>query len=216
MSAGLLFSQMEPPPELLDEFHHWYDGEHIPVRLAIEGFASAQRFEIDDHPRFLACYYLDDMTALDRPEYLELKRAPGDRSARMLACVTGFTRYISDLISDTGPHDEPVGTLYVVAFAVPEEQVERFESWYQREHVPMLMEADGWLRVRRYRVRTGSDGPEWTHLALHELRDLDVLQSPERHRAITTPQRLELGKEDWMSRRQAWVYRPLTELVRRP
>ncbi len=190
MSAGLLFSQMEPPAGWEADFKDWYEAEHIPARMAIPGFASAVRYEaIEGQPRYLACYFLDDMGALDTPEYLKLKADPGERTTRMLANVHGFTRYICDQTSDTGPVDEEPGALFAVGFAVPEEGRAEFDGWYEDEHIGLLMQVPGWLRVRRYRVRPGSDGPPWTHLALHELRSPDALARPERAAARGTPRR---------------------------
>src|SRR5437588_1433914 len=116
MSRGLLFSQMEPSPGQEDEFHDWYNGEHIPRRLAIPGFESAARYEaLEGEPRYLACYVLSDMGALDMPEYARLKSDPGERTTRMLGSVVGFTRYICDELSDTGEPDEEPAALSVVA-----------------------------------------------------------------------------------------------------
>lgn len=210
MSAGLLFSQMEPPAGWERDFHDWYEQEHIPQRMAIPGFASATRYEATDgEPRYLACYFLDDMAALQTPEYLRLKSDPGERTARMLDNVHGFTRYITDQISDTGaPAQEEPAALFVVAFAVPEPDEADFEGWYEGEHVPLLMQVPGWLRVRRYRVRPGFAGPPWTHLALHELRDPAALDAPERAAARDTPRRAELARRDWFTSGR-WVYRPI-------
>jgi len=48
----MLFSQMEPPAGLAEEFHRWYDDEHIPHRLAIPGFQAASRYEVlEGEPR---------------------------------------------------------------------------------------------------------------------------------------------------------------------
>lgn len=207
---GLLFSQMEPPPGEDEDFHHWYDTEHIPARLALPGFASAVRYQaLQGEPRYLACYFVDDMTVLDSPAYRRLKTDPGERTARMLANVRGFTRYLCDEASDTGPNAEPSRYLWAVAFSVPEHARPAFEAWYADEHVPMLMRANGWLRVRRYRVRPGGDGPAWTHLALHELADLEVLDSPERAAARDTPRRAALAAQDWFGRSGRWLYRAI-------
>jgi len=207
---GLLFSQMEPPPELEAEFHDWYDHEHIPARMVLPGFASAVRYEaVEGTPRYLACYFLDDMAELASPAYTRLKKDPGERTARMLASVSGFTRYICDAISDTGPVATVPAVLSVVAFAVPPAAVEQFEAWYGDEHVRMLMKADGWLRVRRYAVRPGFDGPAWTHLALHELADVSAMDSPERAAARDTPRRAALADADWFSRSGRWLYKPI-------
>jgi hypothetical protein len=214
--SGLLFSQMEPPEGWEADFHAWYEEEHIPARMAISGFDSAVRYEaIDGEPRYLACYFLDDMAALEAPAYARLKREPGERTARMLANVHGFTRYICDETSDTGPADEAPGALFAVAFAVPDDPQERaaFDGWYEEDHVPLLMKVPGWLRVRRYVVRPGSDGPSWTHIALHDLRDPEALNRPERAAARDTPRRDALAARPWFGTSGRWVYRPIHRAV---
>ncbi|HEY4276992.1 MAG TPA: hypothetical protein VGM91_02160 [Conexibacter sp.] len=214
MSAGLLFSQMQPPAGWEDDFHDWYEREHIPVRVAIPGFESAVRYELSGTEggptpaRFLACYFIDDTAALETPEYKRLKSDPSERTARMLANVEGFTRYICDQVSDTGAVEELPSALLAIAFNVPDSDVDEFEGWYEEEHVPLLMQVPGWLRVRRYRVRPGFDGAPWTHLALHEVRDVEALSRPERAAARDTPRRDALASRDWFASGR-WVYRPI-------
>ena len=211
---GLLFSQMQPPPGWEEEFRDWYETEHIPARMGIDGFAQAVRYELtegeSDPTRFLACHFLDDMAALQTPAYVELKEHPSAQTARMLENVSGFTRYICDELSDTGDPGEAAEVLYVVAFAVPDEARSQFDGWYEDEHVPLLMaNVDGWLRVRRYRVRPGFAGPPWTHIALHELRDVTALQDPGRAAARDTPRRDALASQPWFSPNGRWTYRPI-------
>lgn len=214
--AGLLFSQMQPPPGWEADFRDWYETEHIPVRMEIPGFTEAIRYELlageEDPTKFLACYFLHDIGALETDVYRRLKTDPSERTARMLGNVTGFTRYLTDQISDTGAtagvDDSELGVLYVVAFTVPEHDESDFEDWYEREHVPLLMKVPGWQRIRRFRVRPGGDGPAWTHLALHELRDVEVLDAPERAAARDTDQRRELASRPWFTSSR-WVYRPI-------
>lgn len=212
---GLLFSQMEPPGDLEAEFHDWYENEHIPVRMSIPGFAEAVRYEaVSATPRFLACYYLDDLTALESPEYRHLKREPGCRTARILAAVHGFTRYTCSMTSDTAAAGAATSAasdsmLFVVAFSVPQEDLNEFDAWYEEEHIPLLMRADGWLRIRRYRVLPGHEGPRWTHVALHELRDGAVLDPPEGAVAGTTPRRERLSRAGWFGRSSRLLYRPI-------
>lgn len=207
---GLLFSQMEPPPGGEADFHDWYDHEHVPARLALPGFGAAVRYEaLEGDPRYLACYFLDDMAELQSAAYRRLKTDPGERTARMLGQVRGFTRYICDEVSDTGAPAQPAAYLWAVAFTVPRPARAAFDSWYEKEHIPLLMQADGWLRVRRYAVRPGADGPAWTHIALHELRDLAALDAPERTAARDTPGRARLAEQDWFNRSGRWLYRAI-------
>jgi hypothetical protein len=209
MTRALLFSQMEPPDGWEADFHDWYESEHIPARMAIPGFAEAIRYEQDEEgARYLACYFLDDAAALETDVYRRLKADPGERTERMLDNVLGFTRYIADEASDTGPVAEEPGLLFVVAFSVPDSEQADFDGWYEEEHVPLLMRGPGWLRVRRYVVRPGSAGPPWTHLALHEVRDATALEAPERAAARDTPRRAELAARPWF-RSGRWTYRPI-------
>ncbi len=215
MSAGLLFSQMQPPAggDLAD-FHDWYESEHIPARMAIPGFEQAVRYELTkqeggpETARWLACYFLDDVAALETPEYLRLKSDPGERTAtdarerRPLHAL----HQRPDLRHRSGRGDP--GALLAIAFAVPGHDEDEFDGWYEEEHVPLLMQVPGWLRVRRYKVRPGSAGPPWTHIALHDLRDESALAHPARAAARDTPRRDALAQRDWFDSGR-WVYRPI-------
>jgi len=212
---GLLFSQMAPPAGWESDFEDWYETEHIPARMAIPGFSHALRYRTAGEPWHLATYFIDDMAALETPEYQALKSDPSTRTARMLDNVTGFTRYLTDQISDTAVEGTPSDltgtdhTLFVVAFDVPAEEQAEFEGWYEEEHVPLLMKVPGWLRVRRFLVRAGSAGPSWTHLALHEIASPGVLNAPEREAARTTPRRDALAARPWFTSGR-WVYEPIS------
>jgi len=70
MAKGLLLAMMEPPAELEVEFNAWYDTEHLPERLAVDGFVNGRRFVcIEGWPRYLALYDLASVEALHRPSY---------------------------------------------------------------------------------------------------------------------------------------------------
>lgn len=91
---GFLLVTMEPPPALEEEFNDWYDSEHIPERLAVNGFETATRYVCTDGwPRYLAFYDLADVSVIDSPGY----RAIADEhfspwTKRILARARGFYR----------------------------------------------------------------------------------------------------------------------------
>jgi hypothetical protein len=212
MNPAILFSQMEPPAELTDEFHGWYEKDHIPARMALPGFRAARRYRaLDGSPGYLAVYELDDLDALQTEGYQQLKAAPSALTDRMLGLVHGFTRFTCEQISDVG---QPAFGAYLsaVAFAVPEEYTDAFDQWYSGEHVPLLLEAPDWLRVRRYRVLDGAGGP-WTHLALHELASAEVMDSPERARARKGPLRDALAGHDWFAGSGRWLYQRISAVT---
>ncbi|WP_345751038.1 DUF4286 family protein [Microbacterium rhizophilus] len=80
---GLLMVQMEIAAEHEDELNAWYWEEHVPERLACPGFRSARRFRLEssnaETPKYLALYELDDVSALETPEY---KRALAESTPR--------------------------------------------------------------------------------------------------------------------------------------
>jgi hypothetical protein len=212
LNPAMLFSQMQPPPELTETFHEWYDTDHIPARMALPGFAGARRFRaLDGTPKYLAIYELDSLAALQTPGYQQLKASPSALTDRMLGVVDGFTRFTCLQVADLGT---PVHGAFisVVAFPVPDGQEQEFDDWYEGEHIPMLLEAEDWLRVRRYRVIDGDGGP-WTHFAIHELASTAVMDSPERARARKGPRRDALADREWFGRSGRWLYEQLSAVV---
>jgi hypothetical protein len=201
---GMLFSQMNPPAGREGEFHAWYDEVHIPARLAVPGFQRATRYwAVEGEPSHLAVYELD-LEALRTPEYREVKENPDLHTKEMLEAVTGFTRYTCTVIADSGRRMDH-NFLSVVAFEVPDEEAGEFDDWYEREHAPLLLEADDWLRVTRYRRLTG-EGDPWNRFALHELRRREVMDSPQRRRAREAPQRAALADRPWFADSGRWLY----------
>ncbi|MDB5864543.1 MAG: hypothetical protein JWO70_2349 [Betaproteobacteria bacterium] len=207
---GILFSQMEPPPDIEADFNDWYETEHIPARLALPGFSAAVRYaEREKARRYLAIYEIDDLAVLESPAYQVLKTRPSERTAFMLKNVKGFTRYTCTQAFDSGAASERGKYLSAVAFAVPRGAEAQLDDWYESEHIPALMRAPDWLRVRRYKVFS-ADGAPWTDIALHELRSLDVMDGPERKAARTGPKRDALAGEQWFENSGRWVYEVLS------
>lgn len=204
MSSAVLFSEMTPDPSRETDFHDWYDHEHIPLRMDVPGFRSAQRYRAAGKPGYLAVYEMDDLAALKTPAYQQIKNAPSERTQRILAGVTGFTRYLADTIGEQAR--PPAGVddvldapyLYAVFFKVPADRRAEFEDWYEHDHIPVLLECADWLAARRLRIADGEPA-DWTHLTLHYLADLRALDSAERARARTTPWRMRLAQEHWFN-----------------
>ena len=51
MPKGLLFASFDFSTAHADEFHDWYDLEHIPERLRVPGFINAERWIGDENPK---------------------------------------------------------------------------------------------------------------------------------------------------------------------
>ena len=92
--------------------------------------------------------------------------------------------------------------LYAVLFDVPSPRLQAFDGWYDGEHVPMLLEDQRWLGVRRFDIFDGAPA-SFNRLALHYLSTRDVLDSDARKRARETPRRARLAEEPWFKGRYA-------------
>jgi hypothetical protein len=202
--AAILYSNMTPPPALEEEFNRWYDEEHIPLRMGVPGFRSAQRYKERGTSNYLVVYELDSPGVLDTAAYRAVKNHPSERTRQMLAAVSGFTRYLGESIferrrEDAGALvDAPV--MFSVWFNPPPERVEEFDAWYNQEHIPLLLEHRDWLGSRRFRI-TGGEPDPWSRLVLHYLADARALESDVFQRARTTPWRGRLSQEPWFTPR---------------
>jgi hypothetical protein len=68
---GLLISSFDFSPVAEDEFHDWYDTEHIPERLRIPGFLDIRRWSSIDDPKVsMTTYDLSAPEVLRSPGYL--------------------------------------------------------------------------------------------------------------------------------------------------
>lgn len=203
---AVLFSEMTPAPEWEGRFNDWYDAHHIPSRMKADGFVGAQRYRDTSNAGYLAIYDMTGVNALATPDYQQIKSNPSEETRWMLKSVSGFTRYTGQLIgwqTQAGLSDADLLAspfVYSVLFAVPAEREAEFNSWYDEEHVPLLLGCEAWAGCRRYRIVDGAPEP-FTHLAIHHLKDLAALDSQARASARATAWRAKLAEEPWFKGR---------------
>lgn len=158
MAKGILIAAMNFRDVAEDEFHDWYDLEHVPERLRVPGFLNAERWISADDPQVsVATYDLDDVGVLNSAPYLAVAH---DRSSPWTKRVMGkcerLLRFEGEQIVP-GDRVAPEGAagLLLVAMNVAAEHEADFNDWYNAEHVPALAAVPGTLCARRYR---GSGG----------------------------------------------------------
>lgn len=127
--AGMLLVQMQPPTTMEDEFHAWYDTEHVPEREVVPGFLTAARFVcVAGWPRYMACYDLSSLGVLEDEAY---KRIGGPNlsiwSKRVIARVVGYERLELSQAHPAGDAlVEPGNGKVMLRFATPDrDQVTR-------------------------------------------------------------------------------------------
>lgn len=186
MAKGLLLVGFDFATAHADEFHDWYDLEHIPEREAVPGFGLCQRWISAANPQqAVASYELDTLGVLDSPAY----RAIGGAnltvwSKRVTAMCKRLIRFEGDQCNP-GDQASPTGAsgLLVNAMNVDPEHRADFDAWYDQEHIPALGAVPGVLAARRYKGRAGSH----YSLALYHLASADVAMSDAWKKAASSP-----------------------------
>ena len=188
MAKGLLFASFDFSSTHADEFHDWYDLEHIPERLRVPGFINAERWIGDENPNItVATYDLESLGVLQSPPYKAIgyenssvwtKRVTA--MAHRIMRFTGEQLVPGDLAAPSG-----AGALLVASMNVDPAAEPEFNEWYNAEHLPQLGAVPGVLCARRY--SSSAEDRERKYLALYHLTGPDVLRSDAWKKAANTP-----------------------------
>jgi hypothetical protein len=186
MTKGILIAAMDIGGAAADEFHDWYDTEHLPERQRVPGFLLCQRWIGAQDPKIsVATYDLDAVGVLQSPGY----RAIGGEnlspwSKRVTRRVERLMRFEGDQIlpGDQLPPETAGGFLLNAMNIEPAAEAE-FNEWYNTEHIPALAAVPGTLCARRYR----GSGAAQRYVAVYHLASPDVPDSAAWKNAANTP-----------------------------
>ena len=192
MAKGTLIAAMNIGQAAEDEFHDWYDTEHLPERQRVPGFLVCQRW-IGAHDRkvSVATYDLENAAVLKSAPYLAIggeNLSPW--SKRVTSRVERLMRFEGDQILP-GDQLSPdnAGGLLLNAMNVASEVEAEFNEWYDKEHIPALSAVPGVLCAQRFRGTSGNR----KYVALYHLATPEVQESAEWKTA---------RQSDWTSRLQ--------------
>ncbi len=205
MAKGTLIAAMNIGRAADDEFHDWYDTEHLPERQRVPGFLVCERWIGAQDPRVsVATYDLENLAVMQSPGY----RAIGGEnlspwSKRVTAKVERLMRFEGDQIlpGDQLPPRDAGGLLLNAMNIVPEREAE-FNEWYDKEHIPALAAVPGVLGARRFRGTSGNR----KYVALYHLATPEVQESAEWKQARVS---------DWTTRLQPHFRDHLRLVLRR-
>jgi uncharacterized protein DUF4286 len=189
MGRGLLVAAFDFSGAHADEFHDWYDLEHMPERKAVPGFGACERWIGDEQPAVsVATYDLDSVDVLRSEAYTSI--AYGNLSVwskRVTAMCRRLLRFEGTQIS---PGDaaapEGAGAFLLNAMNVAPEAEDDFNAWYDEEHIPALGGVPGTLAARRYRC-TQADNGTHRYVAIYHLASPDVARGAAWNAAVDTP-----------------------------
>ena len=186
MSKGILLVGFDYTNAHEDEFHDWYDLEHVPERQRVAGFGLCERWVNVAAPKqAVATYDLESLAVLASEPY---KAIAFDNlsvwSKRVTAMCTRLIRF-DGVQTLPGNADSPTGAggLLVNAMNVAPEHDAEFNEWYDHEHIPALSAVPGVLSACRFK------DPKGTHryLALYHLKTPEVTMGADWKNAAGTP-----------------------------
>ena len=177
MAKGILIAAMNIGNAAADEFHDWYDTEHLPERQRVLGFQLCQRWIGAHDPKVsVATYDLDAVGVLQSAGYLAIGGANlSPWSKRVTSQVERLMRFEGDQIlpGDQLPPADAGGLLLNAMNIAPELEAE-FNEWYDTEHIPALAAVPGVLCARRFRATSANR----RYVALYHLASPDVQATP--------------------------------------
>lgn len=189
MARGLLLAGFDFSTAHADEFHDWYDLEHIPEREAVPGFGACERWIGVDQPTWsLATYDLDGIGVLRGAAYKSIAYENlSVWSKRVVGMCGRLIRFEgTQLTPGDGVAPSGAGGLLLNAMNVTAEADADFNAWYDEEHLPALAAVPGTLAARRYRSEQAGGGSH-LYVAIYHLETPEVTLGEAWKTAIDTP-----------------------------
>ena len=189
MAEGLLAVAFDFNNTHHDEFHDWYDTEHIPEREAVPGFGACERWIDDENEAVaLATYDLAKFDVLRSDPYRAIAY---DNSSPWTKRIVGKCER---LIRFEGVQTKPgaavapqgAGGMLINAMNVTPEGEDDFNAWYDEEHLAALSGVPGCLLARRYAMGPNAVGTH-KYVAIYHLTDPDVTRGEAWAKAANTP-----------------------------
>ncbi|KAF9449860.1 hypothetical protein P691DRAFT_774388 [Macrolepiota fuliginosa MF-IS2] len=104
MPKGFLAVLSEPGQVPIDEFHDWYNNEHIPLRLDhLPAFLTGARYTARDgkKPSWIALYDIDSVSTFADPSYTRLRENRSPREAALVKRLDVLDRRTCEVISES-------------------------------------------------------------------------------------------------------------------
>jgi heme-degrading monooxygenase HmoA len=186
MPKGILIAAFDFSTAHADEFHDWYDLEHIPERQRVPGFGACERWIGAANPNYaIATYDLDTPDVLRSEAYRAIAYDNlSVWSKRVTAMCTRLIRFEGEqtLPGDRSAPKGAGGLLLNAMNVVPEHEAD-FNDWYNNEHIPALSAVPGVLCARRYR----GDADAQRYVALYHLESADIANGAAWKKAASSP-----------------------------
>lgn len=105
MTPAFLALWNDYPAALVDEYEAWHTFEHVPERQTSPGFRAARRYRSEGDGEvhsYFTLYELDNLDALQHPDYLDLVHNPTPWSKKMREHFSNVLRIPGEYIASGG------------------------------------------------------------------------------------------------------------------
>lgn len=185
MTMGLIAVAFDFRDVAEDEFHDWYDTEHLPERKRVDGFLSLQRWIGAEDPGIaVATYDLRTPEILESPAYRAISGVNlSPWSKRVTAKCRRILRFQGEQLGDDKLAPADAAALLLVGTNVNPEAEADLNRWYDEEHLPALAAVPGVLCARRFRASLSP----LKYLALYHMSSSEVCAGAAWKKAVDTP-----------------------------
>lgn len=161
-APGVLLVMNDILDAYAEEFHRWYQQQHLPERLAVPGFRTARRYRaVQGGPAFMAVYECASVDVLASAPYLERLANPTDWTRKMMP---GFRNMLRSACRQTWSTGDGVGGgAIVVQCKHGTDRQDTARNFIQQRLAPQLMQSPQLLRMALWEAdasATGGPSPE--------------------------------------------------------
>jgi 3-oxoadipate enol-lactonase len=183
MTAALLYVITHPDSSVSEEaYHDWYDSDHLPKRLGVQGVSSALRFKSLDAQKWVAYYDLDSTEVLKSQPYLVLKEKASDNERKLIPHVNMDRRVYKHLGTFGKQAAGPPKTLLAVEMTPYPSHEKEFNELYHK-YLSHMSEIPGWTRSRRFELLEPLHEGICKYMTLHEFDTPNALGAGAHDRA---------------------------------
>ena len=179
--TALLAVWTDVPADKEDDFNQWYNEEHIPELLSIQGILNAARYEaVKSGPKYLACYELENAAVLQSPAFNNRSFTEWAQRVSPLVIGQNFTKNAYEMIRPASLTPEIAGSdmapvLQIGRMDIPPEHETEWNQWYNNVYTTNYEKVPGCIRARRWQSVDGE--PKYS--VMYELENEKVPDSQE-------------------------------------
>ena len=179
--TALLMVWADVPADKEADFNKWYNEEHLAELLSVPGVLNAARYEaVKSGPKHLACYELENAQVVETSAFKDRPRTEWGNRVSPSIIGNPVISNVYEMIRPTALSSEAANSdmalaLQIGRMAVPAEQEDEWNNWYNNVYTANYEKVPGCIRARRFRAVRGE--PKYS--VVYELENVKVSETAE-------------------------------------